>query len=51
MGHPLRLGFRHAFSRFEKNLVKPLEGRFLGQLADSIAEIKLANVAVLPYAG
>lgn len=35
---------------FWENLVKPLEGWFLGQLADSMGEIKLANVTVYPYA-
>ena len=40
-----------AFSRFGKMLSSPLEGRFGGQLADSRGEIKLANLALLPYAG
>jgi hypothetical protein len=38
------------FFPFWENLVKPLEARFFNQVVDSVGEIKLANVAVLPFA-
>jgi hypothetical protein len=38
------------FPPFWRNLVKPLRERFLGYVVDSLGEINVANVALLPYA-
>ena len=38
------------FSRFGKILSSPLEGRFWGQVSDSVGEINTANMSHLPYA-
>jgi hypothetical protein len=38
------------FLRFWQNLVKRLEGRFLGHVVDSTGEINVADVSQLPYA-
>ena len=38
------------FSPFTKNLVKPLRSRFWNYVVDSVGEIKLAKVTVIPFA-
>jgi hypothetical protein len=42
---------KRVFFRFGKILSSPLRGRFVGQVDDSVGEIKLEIVTVCPYAG
>jgi hypothetical protein len=39
------------FSPIRQNLVKPLRRQFLDYVVDSLGEINVANVALLPFAG
>ena len=49
-GTPAHGRWKTRFSSFRQKLVKTLEAGIFDQVVDSVGEIKLANVALLPYA-